>query len=51
LVLKRKTEDEILRGFEQKEEPESPERVLANFESLSDEDQLWVYEMIREWKE
>jgi hypothetical protein len=38
LVLKRKTEDEILRGFEQKEEPESPERVLATFEVLSDED-------------
>jgi hypothetical protein len=33
------------------EEPESPERVLANFEALSDEDQLWVYEMIREWME
>jgi len=25
--------------------------VLANFEALSDEDQLWVYEMIREWME
>jgi len=51
LILKSKTEEEILRGFEQKEEPEPPERVLANFEALSDEDQLWVYEMIREWME
>ncbi len=42
------SEEEVLRGFEQKEEPEPPERVLANFQALSDEDQLWVYEMIRE---
>jgi hypothetical protein len=40
LILRRKTEDEVLRGFEQKEEPEPPERVTANFEALSDEDQL-----------
>ena len=49
MILKRTTEDVVLQGFEQKEEPEPPERVLANFEALSDEDQLWVYEMIQEW--
>lgn len=42
-------EETVPRGFEQKGAPEPPERVLANFEALSAEDRLWVYEMISGW--
>jgi hypothetical protein len=41
---------QIAQGFElrREQEPEPPERVLADFEVLSDDDQMWADEMIRE---
>ncbi len=50
MIRKDETREEMIpRGFGQKGGPEPPERVLANFEALSAEDRIWVYEMISGW--
>lgn len=50
MIRKDETREETIpRGVEQEGAPEPPERVLANFEALSAEDRLWVYEMISGW--
>ena len=42
---------QVAQGFKlrREQEPEPPERVLADFEALSDNDQMWADEMIHEW--
>lgn len=53
MIGEEEAQRQIAWGFELgcEQEPEPPERVLADFEALSDEDQTWAYEMIREWME
>ena len=53
MILDEEIQRQIDWGFELKreQEPAPPERVLADFEVLSDDDQMWAYEMIREWME
>ena len=53
MIREEELQRQIAQGFEfeREQEPEPPERVLANFEALSDDDQIWAYEMIREWME
>ena len=53
MISEEEAQRQIAQGFElgREQEPEPPERVLAYFEALSDDDQMWAYEMIHEWME
>lgn len=53
MISEEEAQRQMAQGFELRceQEPEPPERVLADFEALSGDDQMWADEMIREWME